>query len=379
MAGAGALAAAAAWLALWLFARSSRAGHRADLSRILEGVPDGRDLGPATSAEAAAMFAAQQAARLRRVRARSHLASMLRGGRALLRSAVSAGVAVGATEPETEGRQRGERTASQVLMERLEAAVRGSTERLLRERRELDRVGDASLQLPEGVVPTAAGVAEALRERRGERRQVQDALQQVGQELLERGTPAESVDALEAARAALLPRRDALARKAEVYEAAHSLLTDAYDAFRAQDQERLLRLVSGHAERLTGGALGPLVVDQALEDAKILLRGRPVPPRSPPLSFGEMHALLLGIRMGAADFLGGMGVFPPLMLDDPFVHLDPERAALLWGMLQKVAEERQVILTTQDALLLDALGVEPDIRLGPERKGAPPETVPVPA
>lgn len=378
-AGAGALAAATAWLALWLSARWSRSGHRADLSRILEGVPDGEELGPATSAEAAAMFAAQQAARLRRVRARAHLASVLREGRALLRSAARAGVAVGPFEPGADGRQRGERTASQVLVERLDAAVGGSSERLLRERRELDRVGDASLQLPEGVVPTAEGVAEALRERRAERRRVQDALQQVGQELLERGTPAESLDALEAALAGLLPRRDALARKADVFEAAHALLTDAYDAFRAQDQERLIRLVSGHAERLTGGALGPLVVDQALDDAKVLLRGRPVPPRSPPLSFGEMHALLLGIRMGAADFLGGMGVFPPLMLDDPFAHLDPDRAALLWEMLQKVADERQVLVTTQDALLLDALGVEPDIRLGPEREGAPPETEPVPA
>jgi energy-coupling factor transporter ATP-binding protein EcfA2 len=379
VAGAGALAAAAAWLALWIFARWNRAGHRADLARILDGVPGGAELGLATSAEAAAIFGAQQAARRRRARARAHLASVLREGRALLRGAASAGVPVGPLEPGTDGRQRGRRTAWQVLVERLEATVRGSTERLVRERRELDRVGDASLQLPEGVVPTAEGVSEALRERRTERRQVQDALQQVGQELLERGTPAESLDALEAARSALLPQRDALARKAEVYEAAHSLLTDAYDAFRAQDQERLLRLVSGHAERLTGGALGPLVVDQALEDAKVLLRGRPVPPRSPPLSFGEMHALLLGIRMGAADFLGGMGVFPPLMLDDPFAHLDPDRAALLWGMLQKVAEERQVILTTQDALLLDALGVKPDIRLGPERKGAPPEAEPVPA
>jgi energy-coupling factor transporter ATP-binding protein EcfA2 len=378
-AGAGALAAAAAWLALWLFARRTRAVHRAELSRILEGVPDGKGLGPDTSGEAAAAFAAQQAARRRRTRARADLAFILREGRALLRSAAHAGVATGPSEPGLDRSQRADRTAAEALLERLDAAVRETTERLLRERRELDRVGDASLHLPEGVVPTAEGVAEALRERRTERRQVQDALQEVGQELRERGTPAESLDALEAARATLLPQRDALARKADVLEAAHTLLTDSYSAFRAQDQERLLRLVSGHAERLTGGALGSLVVDRGLEDARVLLRGRPVPPRSPPLSFGEMHALLLGIRLGAADFLGGMGVFPPLILDDPFAHLDPERAALLWEMLRSVAGERQVILTTQDALLLDALGVEPDIRLGPERKEAPPETEPVPA
>jgi uncharacterized protein YhaN len=374
-AGAGALAATAAWLAVRLFTGWSRAAHRADLSRILDGVPGGDELGPHTSDEAARAFAAQQEAQRRWARARAKLAALLREGRALLRSAEDAGV-VQARVPGVHPPPREERTGAEVLTARLAAAVTGSTERLLRERRELDRVGDASLELPEGVVPTAEGVADALRERRAERRQVQEALQEIGQELLERGTPAESLDALEAALAALLPRRDALVRKAEVLEAAHALLTDAYDAFRAKDQDRLLRLVSGHAERLTGGTLGPLVVDQGLEDAKVLLRGRPVPPNAPPLSFGELHALHLGIRLGAADFLGGMGVFPPLLLDDPFAHLDPDRAALLWEMLNAVAGERQVILTTQDALLLDALGVEPDIRLGPEREAAAPERVP---
>jgi hypothetical protein len=376
--GAGALISGAAWLALWLSARRSRVALRVDLSRLLTGVPGGDRLGPENRDEATTAFAVQQDACRRLKEARAAMAGALREGRALLRSAASASVIVDRAGGGggDEGWER--RAAADVLTERLDVAARGANERLLRERRELDRVGDASLQLPAGVVPTAEGVAEALRERRAERRQVQEALQEVGQQLLERGTPAESLDALEAALGALIPRRDALIRKAEALEAAHTLLTDAYDAFRAEDQERLVRMVSGYTERLTAGALGPLVADQGLEEARVMLRGRPVPPYSPPLSFGERQALLLSIRLGAADFLGGMGVFPPLILDDPFAHLDPDRASHLWALLKSVAGERQVIVTTQDALLLHALGVTPDVRLGPDpaTAGAQAERVP---
>lgn len=378
-AGVGALISGAAWLALWLSARKGRAALRADLSRLLADVPGGDGLGPDDRDDATTAFAAQQNARQRLEEARAAMTVALREGRALLHNAASASVVSDASGSGAREEQRERRPAAERLTERLELAARAAEERLLRERRELDRVGDASLQLPEGVVPTAEGVADALRERRAERRQVQDALQEVGQELLERGTPAESLDALEAALAGLIPRRDALIRKAEALEAAHSLLTDAYDAFRAEDQERLVRLVSAYTERLTGGALGPLVADQGLEEARVTLRGRPVPPFSPPLSFGERQALLLAIRLGAADFLGGMGVFPPLFLDDPFAHLDPDRAALLWGLLETVAGERQVILTTQDALLLDALGVTPDVHLGQDPATAAPPAERVPA
>ena len=34
-----------------------------------------------------------------------------------------------------------------------------------------------------------------------------------------------------------------------------------------------------------------------------MVRGRKLPLASPPLSFGELHAVLLAVRLGAADFL----------------------------------------------------------------------------
>jgi hypothetical protein len=81
------------------------------------------------------------------------------------------------------------------------------------------------------------------------------------------------------------------------------------------------------------------------------------------LSYGQWHVVLLAIRLGAADFLAGLGVRLPLLLDDPFVHLDAGRARELWDVLARIAAERQVFVATQDRLLVDHLGIEPHLDL----------------
>ncbi|HSH45569.1 MAG TPA: hypothetical protein VK966_06920, partial [Longimicrobiales bacterium] len=116
---------------------------------------------------------------------------------------------------------------------------------------------------------------------------------------------------------------------------------------------------------IDGAVLPPRAADGhgALEDARLRMNGRVVPMASPPLSFGEYHALLLSVRLGAADFLGGIGLLPPLVIDEPFVHMDSERVEATWALLSAVASERQVIVTTQDELRVKELGVKPDIHL----------------
>lgn len=251
------------------------------------------------------------------------------------------------------------------LLSRLEAAAEKARDRLAVGRVELDRIGELSLALPDDVAPTEEAVAGALRERRAERARVQESLREVSQELLERGTASESVEALENLLSSLEPRLEALSRKAEVLEAAHALILDAYDEFRARDQDRLTAQVSAHVARLGGGRLEGVEAKDSLDEARVRTRGRLIPMTTPPLSFGEFHALQLGVRLGAADFLAGIGIHPPLIVDDPFAHLDAERAATVWGLLVEVARSRQVLITTQDDRLLDDLGVEPDIRLEP--------------
>ena len=110
-----------------------------------------------------------------------------------------------------------------------------------------------------------------------------------------------------------------------------------------------------------------------LEDTRVLVGERTVPIDAPPLSYGQLHTALLSIRMGAADFLAGLGVRLPLLIDDPFVHLDERSAGELWRILIRIGRERQVIVATQDRLLLDHLGIAPDLVLADAAPGISPE------
>lgn len=356
----------AAWIALRYGVHRRRARARREIRQALEGVPNGEAISIDARPRHMARYRAQMAARRRVELARDRLAAAVRDGRSALRS-----IGEPDREPGSGGREPtgGPDAREGGTIDRLRARLRAEAERLrerlTRDQVELDLVGDITLDLPADVPPTEQSVAEALRSRREARAEAQRSLQELGQELLERGTPSESVEALEALLRSTERRRDELAGKAAVLETAYALLTDAYGAFRDRDQERLVSLVSGRIEQLGGGRMGPLVVEDGLEDARIRTRDRLVPLRSPPLSFGEYHTALLGVRLGTADFLAGIGVHPPLIIDEPFAHLDLERARAVWSLLERVATERQVLITAQDTLLLDELGIEPDITLGP--------------
>lgn len=355
-AGVGGLA-AAAWVAVWLWARRRRNVVQREVERLLDGVPAAASLAPRSGQRALARFREQQSAAARLADARADAAEAIRQGRAVL------GESEGRATPGSGGGSDGGARAHHLLA-RLEAAAEAARARLAADSVELDRIGDLSLALPDDVAPTEEAVAAALRERRAERAKVQESLQDVSQELLERGTASESVEALETLLSSMEDRVEALGRKAEVLEAAHALILDAYDEFRDRDQDRLAARVSAHVARLGGASLEGVHVDGSLDEALVRTRGRLVPMATPPLSFGEFHALQLGVRLGAADFLAGIGIHPPLIIDEPFAHLDVERSTAVWRLLVDVAESRQVLLTTQDTRLLDDLEVQPDIRLG---------------
>ena len=57
-------------------------------------------------------------------------------------------------------------------------------------------------------------------------------------------------------------------------------------------------------------------------------------------------------------------VFPPemlpdiLLLDEPELGLHPAAVALVGGMIEALAEERQIIVATQSPLLVDAFGLD---------------------
>ena len=167
----------------------------------------------------------------------------------------------------------------------------------------------------------------------------------------------------------------ALDRRIAAYRHAYRLVSEAYDAFRKNDEQRLLSSISRHLQMLSGGALGPLEAAEGLDRVRVASEGRWLPLDTPPLSYGQRHAVLLAVRLGAADFLAQLGVRVPLLIDDPFVHLDEARARDVWSALERIAVERQVIVATQDRLVLDYLGVVPDIDLTPGPQDRLPERV----
>ncbi len=357
LAGGTGVLAGAAWVALWLWGLRRRKGARRQIETLLEGIPDAGSLGPETRQRAVARYHEQRDAETRLTTARQALAEGMREARALLSEMDDA-----AASPQDAG-ERGAAGRARNLARRMEETAARARDRLTAGRSELDRIGELSLALPPDVPPTEESVSTALRERRSERSKAQETLREVAQELLERGTPSESAEALQGQLASLEPRRAALLRKAEVLEAAHALILDAYDEFRDRDQDRLADRVTEQVHRLSGGRLDSIHVEGSLDEARVRIDGRLVPMSTPPLSFGEFHSLQLAVRIGAAEFLAGMGILPPLLVDEPFAHLDDTRAAAVWDLLRDVSRSRQVIITTQDARLLESLGVEPDIVL----------------
>ena len=183
------------------------------------------------------------------------------------------------------------------------------------------------------------------------------------EQLTAHGRASENPVALETMLKAARTRWAACAKQVDVYRRAHTLVRDAYAEFHLRDQERLLRCISDHLTSMTAGVLGPLEAAESLERVRVRASGRLLPLESPPLSYGEFHAALLAVRLGAADFLAGTGVRPPFLVDEPFTHLDEERSASVWRLLCAIARDRQVIVATQDRLVLDALEITPDVTL----------------
>lgn len=325
-----------------------------EIARALEGLPDADTLTPETAPDRRDRFERQRAARRRAEAAAERLRTALGEARAL-------------TDDDAADIERAGGSLDDVARNLLEqVSARAAATR--RERAEivvkLEQAEAAAVRLPDGAPAQIAEVQRALEERRTELRALHARRHELERALLEATTGAESTVAIRDRMHTLEAERAEVEAAVRAYAAAYALLEDAYAEFRDHDQQRLVRLISERLLDLTRTRLGPLEVRDSLADAQIRAFGRVVPIASPPLSFGEHHAAALAIRIGAADFLAMNGIEPPLLVDEPFAHLDPDRAAQAWELLARIARHRQVIIATQDRLVLEHLGVEPNVVLG---------------
>jgi hypothetical protein len=237
-----------------------------------------------------------------------------------------------------------------------------------------NRLAHATLALAEAEIhpdlggghDDAASVSERLRALGAERETLAAELRRAERRLAEDGRPSRSPLALEEELLALGADTRELAERIDAHRAAHALVIDAHRSFREHDERRLAAAISRRVLSLTGGALGPVELGGLGPRSPGVRHGdRVLPLRCPPLSYGQYHAVLLGVRLGASDVLAASGPPLPLILDEPFAHLDESHARAVWDQLVAVARERQVVVATQETALLARLAVTPAVRLEP--------------
>ncbi len=331
----------------------------------LDGLSDPVGLAAEGLPERRRAFSAWRAARARLEDGRGRLdGASRRAGRTLRRDEEGSGIRVVAVPLDRVVAE------SKRLLTAVEQAVSAERNDVMAPTRlALERERAEVARLPQDV---RSAFQETDRELQDMRTRLEDGgtqLREVQRRLIALPRPEESSLALEARRQTLEEDLQAARGEARAYSLAYELLVDAYEGFRATDQERLVEHIDARLAALGGGELGPLAVPDDLSSAELRYAGRTMALTSPPLSYGELHVALFAIRIGSADFLSGLGVRIPLLVDDPFVHLDPIRAGEIWEVLSRVARERQVLVTTQNRLTLEHLGVRPDLNLdGPKRE-----------
>ena len=155
------------------------------------------------------------------------------------------------------------------------------------------------------------------------------------------GRRIENVAVLEVEIARLAAEQVRLRDERDAIRLAFEILRDAEHSYSQTHRERLeeratemIRTLSLSAERAI--QLGPRFEIQVLAED-----GQPCAIRQ--LSQGARDQLALALRLSVADLLAG-GITPPLFFDDPFLSFDPERLSAIRALLDRVAQERQVLL-----------------------------------
>jgi DNA repair exonuclease SbcCD ATPase subunit len=141
---------------------------------------------------------------------------------------------------------------------------------------------------------------------------------------------------------------EVLQRRARVYEAAQKALDTAERATIRRATRYLERRMTTDLERVTAGRYRRVQVDDQDLSLRVYAPERGDWVDVSALSQGTLDSVYLAARIGLVRLVTG-DRRPPLVLDDPFVTLDDERAERALGLLRDVTADFQVIyLTTSD-------------------------------
>jgi uncharacterized protein YhaN len=159
----------------------------------------------------------------------------------------------------------------------------------------------------------------------------------------------------------------ALRRRERIYERTLAELNAAEQATMLRATRYLERRMVPDIARITDGRYRRVRVDDANLGIEVYAPERGDWVSVTELSQGTLDVVYLAARLGLVRLVTG-DRRPPLVLDDPFVTLDDQRAPRALELLRELAADFQVIyLTTSDRY--DALADLVVEARGPDRRG----------
>ena len=118
---------------------------------------------------------------------------------------------------------------------------------------------------------------------------------------------------------------------------------------------QLAERVAGRLSTLTDARYETVNVDTEHFTVSLLGRERPDMVPLDLLSHGTRDQVSLLLRVALCEVLSGSGEPLPLLLDEPMLTADPARRDLMLEFLHRLSETNQVVVTTSDPTVIDAV------------------------
>lgn len=205
----------------------------------------------------------------------------------------------------------------------------------------MDELGDVE-HVPEVTPPERS--AEEIARRQQEIRLQKDRLQALQMAQTKQQVELENG---EAALAALKDELEEKTRLAEQMRQAYEVVTLAIEQMNVAQAKlrenyapKLRQAMSAKLSMLTDGKYDAVMLD---ENLSIRIKAEGGMRELGYFSAGTKDAAMLALRLSLAEILEGAQKLP-MIFDDPFLHLDTRRFAVLMEYLQKAGKERQILL-----------------------------------
>lgn len=111
--------------------------------------------------------------------------------------------------------------------------------------------------------------------------------------------------------------------------------------------------VSHAIDIVSGGKYSQVHINPSDMSINLLLPETSTLGSSESLSYGTQEQLYLLLRLGLSRLMSTNGEPIPLILDDPFIHFDPDRLANMLQFLRDLSKDNQNLLFTKDPMIVD--------------------------